>query len=279
MHRGSSAALALLALTGIARAQSVMLDPGRLTIFTVPPPIEQDDVVFKVRKAYGGRVYTYVELGIENWRRDPLVFYRHEPVFVYPYTSLSPYDGLNEKRPMVVAPRDSKFIVLGVEGADGLNATSFEIDWNGLYAATGPAKPIDAPNMRVDAENSTFHAGPLHCWRGKFKQMGREVSVIFRCRYRGEGFGYVDSARVRLRQEGHRAMRNREKKDTLTVARNDEIMRFDMSFRLPESMQDMELYPATLEWNGAFAELGLEPIELPTVRLDVDAEATQEANP
>lgn len=279
MRRWLPCLLLLMALTGLAQAQSVMLNPGQMTIFTVPPPIDSGDIVFKLRRAYGGRVYTYVELGIENWRRDPLVFYRHEPVFVYPYVSLQPYDGLNTQRPMVVPPRGSKFVVLGVDGADGLNATSFQIDLNGLYAATGPAKPIEVPDVAVNAEESTFRVGPLQCWRGRFKQYGRDVSVIYRCRYRGEGFGFVDSTRIRLRQEGHRALRNREERDTLAAARDYEVMRFKLSYRLPESREDLDAFPALIEWRDAFTERGLEPIALPTVTLDVDPAATQLANP
>lgn len=278
MRRVLPRLLLLLALSGLARAQSIMNDPGRMTIFTVPEPIEQDDIVFKLRKAYGGRVYTYVELSIENWKRDPLVFYRHEPVFVYPFASLQPYDGLNTQRPMVVPARDSKFVVLGVDGADGLNATGFEIDLNGLYAAPGPAKAIAAPALAINSEEATFGAGPFQCWRGRFKQYGTEVSVVYRCRYRGKGFGFVDTSRIRLVQEGHRPLRNREKRDTLNAARDYEVLRFKLSYRLPKSMQDLEAHPALVDWRDAFTERGLEPIVLPTVQLDINEEATQLAN-
>lgn len=253
-------------------------DPKYENHFAPGPPPASDAVSFEVKDAESQDQFIQVDLRATNRTKDQLIVYKKgEAKFVTSKGTFTTAAGSIFGGPVLLEPGDARSVGFKVEG-QGFTGEPFTLQPVGLYIGPNAGVPIKTPEFTLPATNNTFSNGPFYCKMVSVAQATQKTAAVFACTYSGDGIGYIDAAKIGVRepkgQEFANVARNAPRDTVLPGA----TARFTVWFEIPAKVADMQFATLSVLFRDAFSESPLKPMGLADWAFNPDAAATAAAN-
>lgn len=250
--------LAVLMIATLAFSQKKN-DPKYTIYYKDVAPIKTNDITIEIVDAVAQAAFSKFKIKITNNTGDYILYKPSESIFKYERNEYHPTD-----KDMIIGPFEKESKVLDIKEGEGLQADQFRFIIKGFYKIPANGTNYSATDFNLPASTNDFTTGPFQCHLLNLKKTTAETFAEFKVTYTGDFYGIVNPSKLAVKIESGQEFANENKRNKAILLTKGESKNFNVIFRIPGKIADMQFANMKIVWNNTFSEAASGPIEVPT---------------
>lgn len=176
-----------------------------------------------------------------------------------------------------IKPFGDEAKTLEVRGSD-LHVDSYSANVGKLSRVPLKGNAHKADDFALPASQNSFSTGPFTCNMTSVSKKTALTAAKFECTYKGGSFGIINPSKVAVRMSNGQEYANAMRKEKIQLLERGDKKKFTLYFEVPGRVEDMQFANMLIVWNDCFIESKAVPVEVPSMKFELDPGLTAGKN-